>query len=65
MTIPFRQDGRVAMVTGGASGIGEATCRVFAGAGATVLIGDIDMPSAEKLAGELPGARAVRLRRQR
>jgi len=60
MTIPFRQDGRVAMVTGGASGIGEATCRIFAAAGATVLIADIDMPRAEKLAGELPGARAVR-----
>ena len=48
------------MVTGGASGIGEATSRVFAAAGATVLIADIDMPRAQKLAGELPGARAVR-----
>ncbi|HEU0121903.1 MAG TPA: SDR family NAD(P)-dependent oxidoreductase [Bryobacteraceae bacterium] len=60
MTTPFRQDGRVAMVTGGASGIGEATSRVFAAAGASVLIADIDMERAEKLAGELPGARAVR-----
>ena len=59
MTIPFRQDGRVAMVTGGASGIGEAACRVFAAAGASVLIADIDMPRAEKLAAELAGARAV------
>jgi NAD(P)-dependent dehydrogenase (short-subunit alcohol dehydrogenase family) len=48
------------MVTGGASGIGEATSRVFAAAGATVLIADIDMARAEKLAAELPGARAVR-----
>lgn len=48
------------MVTGGASGIGEATSRVFAAAGATVLIADIDMPRAEKLAAELPGARAVK-----
>ena len=48
------------MVTGGASGIGEATSRVFAAAGAEVLIADIDMPKAEKLAAELPGARAVR-----
>lgn len=48
------------MVTGGASGIGEATSRVFAAAGASVLIADIDMERAEKLAGELPGARAVR-----
>jgi NAD(P)-dependent dehydrogenase (short-subunit alcohol dehydrogenase family) len=60
MTTPFRQDGRVAMVTGGASGIGEATSRVFAAAGAAVLIADIDIPRAEKLAAELPGARAVR-----
>ena len=48
------------MVTGGASGIGEATSRVFAAAGATVLIADIDMARAEKLAAELPGARAVK-----
>lgn len=60
MSTPFRQDGRVAMVTGGASGIGEATSRVFAAAGATVLIADIDMARAEKLAAELPGARAVK-----
>src|SRR6187401_1347107 len=60
MTTPFRQDGRVAMVTGGASGIGEATSRVFAAAGAAVLIADIDMERAENLAKELPGARAVR-----
>jgi 2-keto-3-deoxy-L-fuconate dehydrogenase len=60
MTTPFRQDGRVALVTGGASGIGEATSRVFAAAGAKVLIADIDMAKAEALAAELPGARAVR-----
>jgi 2-keto-3-deoxy-L-fuconate dehydrogenase len=60
MSTPFRQDGRVAMVTGGASGIGEATSRVFAAAGASVLIADIDLARAEKLAAELPGARAVK-----
>jgi 2-keto-3-deoxy-L-fuconate dehydrogenase len=48
------------MVTGGASGIGEATCRVFAAAGAAVLIADIDLARAENLARELPAARAVR-----
>ena len=48
------------MVTGGASGIGEATSRVFAAAGASVLIADIDLARAEKLAAELPGARAVK-----
>lgn len=33
--------GKIAIVTGGASGIGEATVRVFAEAGATVVIGDL------------------------
>ena len=55
----FRLDGRVAMITGGASGIGEATSRVFAAAGAQVLIADIDLPRAESLSGELPGSRAI------
>jgi NAD(P)-dependent dehydrogenase (short-subunit alcohol dehydrogenase family) len=33
--------GRIAIVTGGASGIGEATARLFAQAGARVVIGDV------------------------
>ena len=37
-----RLDNRVAMVTGGASGIGRETCRVLADAGARVLVADID-----------------------
>lgn len=56
---PFRLDNRIALVTGGASGIGEATCRVLAAAGASVIIADLNLPAAEKLAGELKGARAV------
>lgn len=56
---PFRLDGRTAMVTGGASGIGEATCRVLAQAGASVLVADLNGDAATKLAAELPGARAV------
>ncbi len=56
MNTPFRLDGRKAIVTGGASGIGEATCRALAGAGAFVIIVDIDEARARKLAGELPGA---------
>jgi NAD(P)-dependent dehydrogenase (short-subunit alcohol dehydrogenase family) len=49
------------MVTGGASGIGEQTCRVLAGAGANVLIVDIDEPKAAKLAAELPGEASYRI----
>ena len=56
---PFRIDGKVALVTGGASGIGEATCRVLAGAGARVIILDIDRERAAALAAELPGSSTV------
>jgi len=59
MDIPFRLDGRRAVVTGGASGIGEATCRVLAAAGASVAIVDIDAPRANSLADELPGSSFV------
>ena len=56
MDIPFRLDGRRAVVTGGASGIGEATCRVLAAAGASVTILDIDAAGAKSLADQLPGS---------
>jgi 2-keto-3-deoxy-L-fuconate dehydrogenase len=59
MDIPFRLDGRRAVVTGGASGIGEATCRVLAAAGAAVTIFDIDITRAKSLADQLPGDASV------
>src|SRR6202171_4390617 len=59
MSTPFRLDGRIALITGGASGIGEATCRIFATAGAQVYIADIDRDRAERLASDLPGSRAL------
>lgn len=43
----FRLDGRTAVVTGGASGIGEATARTLAGAGANVVVGDVNLEGAE------------------
>lgn len=56
MSTPFRIDGRTALVTGGASGIGEQTCRVLAAAGAHVIIVDINQEKSAALAAELPGA---------
>jgi NAD(P)-dependent dehydrogenase (short-subunit alcohol dehydrogenase family) len=53
---PFRLDGRKALVTGGASGIGECTCRALAQAGAFVVIADLDRARAGALAAELPGS---------
>ncbi|MFL5737808.1 MAG: SDR family oxidoreductase [Actinomycetota bacterium] len=44
---------RVALVTGGAQGLGAATCRVLAGAGATVIPADVHGDAAAALADEL------------
>jgi NAD(P)-dependent dehydrogenase (short-subunit alcohol dehydrogenase family) len=43
----FRLDGQTALVTGGARGIGLATCEALAEAGARVLLADRDAKSAE------------------
>ena len=50
---PFRLDGKVAIVTGGAKGIGEAVCRVFAQQGAVVHILDVDAENGKKVAQEI------------
>lgn len=46
---------KVAVVTGGASGIGEACARLFTARGARVVIADIDEPRARAVAAELGG----------
>ncbi|MBL8177426.1 MAG: SDR family oxidoreductase [Bryobacterales bacterium] len=58
---PFRLDGRVALVTGGASGIGEHTVRVLAAAGARLHIADLNLDAAARLAAEVPGAAPLQL----
>ena len=62
--MPGELQGRVALVTGGGRGLGEAVCRTLGAAGATVVAADIRPELAEKLAGSLreAGVRSSALR---
>jgi NAD(P)-dependent dehydrogenase (short-subunit alcohol dehydrogenase family) len=51
-----RLDGKVAIVTGAGSGIGEATARLMAREGASVVVADLNLTAAERVAGELSAA---------
>jgi 2-hydroxycyclohexanecarboxyl-CoA dehydrogenase len=51
----MRLEGRIALVTGGASGIGAATVRRLAAEGAHVAVADLDEAGARDIAGEVDG----------
>ena len=55
MDLTQRLKDRVAIITGGASGIGLATARRFAAEGATVVIADVDATTGEAAAAEVDG----------
>jgi 2-hydroxycyclohexanecarboxyl-CoA dehydrogenase len=56
----MRLEGRIALVTGGAGGIGAATCRRLTAEGATVAVTDVDVAGAKEVAAEI-GGRAYEL----
>lgn len=53
---------KVAIVTGGASGIGRELCRQLGGHGATVIVADVNREGAEEAASQIAGSTAGRAR---
>jgi 3-hydroxybutyrate dehydrogenase len=52
--------GRVAVITGGGGAIGSAIATALAGAGARIVVADLDLATAERTAATLPAACAAR-----
>ena len=46
--------GRIALITGGASGIGLAMAKRFAGAGMRIALADVEKDALDRAAAELP-----------
>ncbi|MFM7532499.1 MAG: SDR family NAD(P)-dependent oxidoreductase, partial [Rubrivivax sp.] len=59
--VRFRVDGRVAVVTGAAQGIGRAAAQALHEAGATVVLLDRDGAAAQQASAALPGSQALEL----
>jgi NAD(P)-dependent dehydrogenase (short-subunit alcohol dehydrogenase family) len=57
----YELSGKVALVTGGARGIGFATARALLARGASVAIADLDQEASSRAAGELHDSRALGL----
>ncbi len=49
----MKLEGKIAIVTGGGSGIGESICRAYAREGATVAVADLSLEGAERVAAEI------------
>jgi rhamnulose-1-phosphate aldolase/alcohol dehydrogenase len=58
--LPGELEGRVAVVTGGASGIGRASARALAERGAHVVVADRNLDGAQEVADELVAANGLR-----
>lgn len=61
MAEAFGLNKKAALVTGGASGIGAATCRELDRAGAEVVVADLDFEAAKSLAGQLKQGTALHI----
>jgi len=63
-TPAFKLDGKAAIVTGAASGIGRAIATTLGAAGAAVCVGDLDEEGSRRVAGEIErsGGRAIAVR---